>query len=129
VAEQLALRVLPRDARWGVAYVEGKLVALGWDNTGLPGGGRGVLVWGTSDTDKARPLAEYAIRKQFGAGLAARYPEPGRWRLFRSPDDLDALEYRPAHDAADVSVLFTAEEQTNAHPFDEPPSEEAQRDR
>lgn len=112
MGEQLALRVLPRDARWGVAYVDGPLCALGWDNTGLPGGGRGVLVWGTGDVEQAAPLADYAIRRQFGEGLAARQPEPGHWRLFATPDDPDEAEWRPALDAAAESVLFTAEEVT-----------------
>ncbi|MFF4600137.1 hypothetical protein [Amycolatopsis sp. NPDC001319] len=112
MGEQLTLRAAPRDPRWGVAYVEGKLSAHGWDNTNLPGGGRGVIVWGTGDVERARPIADYAIRRQFGEGVAARHPEPGRWRLFPVPDDPDESEYRPAPDAAKPSVLFTAEEVT-----------------
>jgi hypothetical protein len=99
-----------RATRAGVCHVDGPLSAHAWDNRALLDGSRGVLVWGTSDVERARELAGHAIRKQFGESLAARHPEPGRWRLFRTSEDRDELEWRPAADAAEPGVLFTAEE-------------------
>jgi hypothetical protein len=95
----------------GTAYVDGGLIADDWDNTALLGGGRGVLVLGTDDAGRAQAHADAAVRHYFGEGLAARaQPAPGRWRLFCTSEDRDELEWRPADDAAQPAVLFTAEE-------------------
>ncbi|GAB3156436.1 hypothetical protein GCM10027258_62870 [Amycolatopsis stemonae] len=104
-----------RKTHSGTAYVDGRLTASDWDNSALLDGGRGVLVWGTDDVERAQALADAAVRHYFGSGLTAR-PQlgPTRWRLFCTSEDRDELEYRPAPDAAEPSVLFTAEEVADA---------------
>jgi len=100
-----------RCTRSGTAYVDGPLVADDWDNTALLGGGRGVLVIGTDDAGRAQAHADEAVRHFFGPSTVARpRPGPTRWRLFCTSEDPDELEWRPAEDAAEPAVLFTAEE-------------------
>jgi hypothetical protein len=99
-----------RCTRSGTAYVDHGLIADDWDNTRLIDGTRGVLVLGTDDAGRAQQLADDATRHYFGEGLTARHPTPGRWRLFSTSEDPDELEWRPADDAAQPAVLFTAEE-------------------
>lgn len=94
----------------GVCHVDGRLSAHAWDNGALLDGDRGVLVWGTDDPARAQQLANHATRRQFGEDLAAARPVPGRWRLFCTSEHRDELEWRPAADAAEPAVLFTAEE-------------------
>lgn len=100
-----------RCAKAGFVYVDAGLIASSWDNTQLLDGGRGVLVLGTDNHTHAQAHADAAIHRFFGPGLTARaQPGPTRWRLFCTSEDRDELEYRPAEDAAEPSVLFTAEE-------------------
>lgn len=103
-----------RCTRVGVCHVDGPLSAHTWDNRALLDGGRGVLVWGTTDVDRAQQLASHATRREFGEGLALGQPAPGRWRLFCTSEDPNELEWRPADDAAEPAVLFTAEEGPSA---------------
>lgn len=100
-----------RCTRSGTAYVDGHLIADDWDNTALLDGGRGVLVLGTDDPCRAQAHADAAVRHYFGPGVTAQ-PQTGptRWGLFCTTEDRDELEWRPAADAADPAVLFTAEE-------------------
>lgn len=100
-----------RCTRSGTAYVDGRLIANGWDNTRLLDGARGVLVVGTADAGQAQDHADAAVRHFFGPSIAAR-PQPGPtwWRLFCTSEDRDELEWRPAEDAAEPAVLFNAEE-------------------
>lgn len=104
-----------RCTKSGTAYVDHGLIADDWDNTRLIDGTRGVLVLGTDDVARAQQLADDAARHYFGEGLAARpHAGPTRWRLFCTSEDRDELEWRPADDAAQPAVLFTAEETTHA---------------
>jgi hypothetical protein len=97
------------------AYVDGPLIADDWDNTAQLGGGRGVLVLGTDDAGRAQAHADAAARHYFGPGATARpQAAPTRWRLFRTSEDPDELEWRPAPDATEPAVLFTAEEASRA---------------
>lgn len=98
-----------RCTRSGVMYVDDGLMADDWDNTSLLDGVRGVLVLGTDDTARARPVADEATRRFFGPGVAARNPAPGRWGLFCTSENRDELEWRHDEDGGDA-VLFTAEE-------------------
>lgn len=100
-----------RCARAGFVYVDAGLIANGWDNTTLLDGSRGVLVLGTDDPRRAQPVADEAVRRFFSTAMTARHGSgPTRWLLFHTSEDRDELEYRPDADAAEPSVLFTAEE-------------------
>lgn len=100
-----------RCTKSGTAYVDGPLIADDWDNTHLLDGARGVLVLGTDDHTRAQDHAADAVRHYFGPGVTARpCAGPTRWRLFSTSEDRDELEWRPAPDAAEPAVLFTAEE-------------------
>lgn len=97
----------------GFVYVDAGLYASDWDNTALLDGTRGLIVTGTDDVDRAQLVADEAISRFFGPGVVARHhAAPARWRLFCTSEDPDELEYRPAEDAAEPAVLFTAEEVT-----------------
>lgn len=104
-----------RCTKAGTLYVDGPLTADDWDNTALLGGARGVLVLGTDNPTRAQAHAEAAVRHFFGPAASARpCPGPTRWGLFRTSEDRDELEWRPALDAAEPAVLFTAQEATHA---------------
>lgn len=99
-----------RCTRSGTAYVDGPLIADDWDNTALLDGARGVLVLGTDEAGHAQAHANAAVRHFFGPGMTAcPRPGPTRWRLFCTSEDRDELEWRPAADATEPAVLFTAE--------------------
>ena len=101
-----------RCTRSSTVYIDAQLAADSWDNTHLPDGRRGVLVLGAVDHDRAQATADAAVRHFYGRGITAcPRSAPVWWQLFRCSED--ELEWRPAEDAIEPAVLFTAEEVTD----------------
>ena len=65
----------------GKVYRPRKIVTWSWENEGYPDDECGAVVLGTHDAEKAKMLADHAVKRWFDDALIATKPEVAWFRL------------------------------------------------